>query len=75
MKTLKDIKETFSKGNILCKLEMDQQEPDTLTYWFDIKNLMITHTKWGYNSNRSPLFYDNEIQFYAAISRMLRKQK
>ena len=74
MKTLIDVKDTFKKGNQLCKVEIKSQEPDELVYWFDIDNLMITHTKWGWNSNRSPLCYNNEMDFYKSVTRILRKQ-
>ena len=54
---------------------VDPQEEDRLVYYFDLKSLMITHTVWGFNSNRSPLFYDNDVEFFKAVKRLLRKQK
>ena len=71
MKTLNDIKETFAKGSRLAKLELDND----LVYYFDLKDLRIEHTKWGYNSNRQPLYYDNETAFYNSVKRLLKKAK
>ena len=71
IKTLNDIKETFSKGNQLAKLELD----DGLVYWFDIKDLRIEHTRYGNHSNRQPLYYENEKTFYESVNRILAKQK
>ena len=75
MTTFIQVQETFKKGNRLCKMVVDSQEEDKLVYFFDLKSLMITHTVWGFNSNRSPLFYTNEVEFFKAVKRILRKQK
>tara|TARA_R110000765_G_C18526888_1_gene559006 strand:+ start:140 stop:355 length:216 start_codon:yes stop_codon:yes gene_type:complete len=71
MKTLKDIKEKFSNGNQNAKLELK----DGLVYWFNVNELRINQTINGWESNRAPLYYGNESKFYAAVSRVLRKQK
>ena len=71
IKTLNDIKETFAKGNQLAKLELD----DELVYWFNIKELSISHTRWGHHSNRLNLYYDSEKTFYDSVKRILAKQK
>lgn len=75
MTTFIQVQETFKKGNRLCKVVMNSQEEEELVYWFDLESLMITHTKWGWNSNRSPLFYTNEVEFFKSVKRLLRKQK
>ena len=74
MKTLIEVKDTFKKGNRLCKVVMNSKEEEELVYWFDLESLMITHTKWGWNSNRQPLIYDNKVDFYNSVKRILRKQ-
>lgn len=75
MKTFKQVQETFEKGNRLCKVVINSQEEEELVYWLDIRHGMITHTVWGWDSNRQPLFYNNEVDFYKAVKRILRKQK
>ena len=75
MITFIQVHETFKRGNRLVKMIVDSQEEDRLVYFFDIKSLMITHTVWNFNSNRAPLFYNNEVEFFKAVKRILRKQK
>ena len=68
--TLQDIKNVFAKGSRIAKLKINED----LTYFFDLKDLRIEHTKWGYHSNRQPLYYKNEKEFFNAIKRFINKQ-
>ena len=69
MKSLNNIKETFAKGNQNGKLELGR-----VTYWFNLNELRINQDLDGFASNRAPLYYDNEVKFYAAVKRVLNKQ-